>query len=395
MIVSIRDQATLLGIHPARVGTYLKANSWKRLQIEPDRYSLWVKPVEGEAVELLLPLNSALADFTERMAELLNDLQRAEQRSQIEILRDIEASGCDIFRFRKNPRSAYLGTIPIEDGARFVGHARDFMLYAAAAEHEPARLTVSGRRSDDVVRFMSQALLGQTEISSFVVTAQVPVPARLTEDLFPGIVSLSSEPFERRAGVRLMNILSDTREAALEVSQTNDLRPFFEIIKKGATVNLYSGIVEAQEIIPGEPLEISCSWAPVRPLVGPAPAEVVRFEPEIMPAIKSAAATLKSRAPREGERIFGLVEDLHRKAQEVLIGDLAITALVNNRAVKVYFSLAKPEYDSAIAAFSDKRPIEVTGDLVKESRHWVLKNPRDLVIHTVDEDDTRPQGEGS
>lgn len=387
MIVTIRDRATLLSIHPARVGAYLNARGWKRMQWEANRYSLWVKPSDGQSTEILLPLNPRLADFTERMAELLGDLQRAEQRSQIEILRDIESSGCDVFRFRKNPHSGFLGTIPIEDGVKFVGHARDFMLYAASAEYEPTRLTVSGRRPDEVARFMSQALLGQTEISSFVVTAQVPVPARLIDDLFPDSVSPASEPFERRAGIRLMNILRYTREAALEVSQTNDFGPFAEIIKDGATVNLYSGLVEAQEIIPGEPLEISSSWAPVRPLIGPAPPEVVTFEPEIMPPLKAAVAILRPRAPREGERLFGLVEYLQQEAQEVLIGNLAITTLVNGRAVKVHFSLPRPEYDEVIAAFREKRPIEVTGDLVKDGKYWTLKNPHNLVIHTVGEDE--------
>src|SRR6185295_3430759 len=388
MIVTIRDRATLLSIHPARVAAYLNARGWERMALEANRYSLWVKHSDGQPKEILLPLEPKLGDFTERMAELLGDLQREEQRSQIDILRDIESSGCDVFRFRKNPHSGFLGTIPIEDGVKFVGYARDFMLYAASAEYEPSRLTVAGRRSDEVARFMSQALLGQTEISSFVVTAQVPVPVRLTYGLFPEAVDPSAEPFERRVGIRLMNILRDTREAALEAAQTHNFGPFYEIIKSGATVNLYSGLVEAQEIIPGEPLEISSSWAPIRPIVGPTPTSVVTFEPEIIQPLKEAVSLLEPRVPREGEIIFGHVERLHQPAQEVLIGDLAIMAVVNGRGLKVHLSLQRPEYDLAITAFSEKLPLEVTGDLVKEGKHWVLRNPRNIVLHSRDEDES-------
>jgi hypothetical protein len=383
VIVTIRDRATLLGVHPARVGAYLNARGWKRMALEANRYSLWVKTSEGQPVEVLLPLDPRLGDFAERMAELLGDLQRDEQRSQLEILRDIEVGSCDIFRFRKEPHSGFLGAISIEDGVRFVGYARDFLLYGAAAEHEPTRLTVGGRRSEDVARFMSQVLLGQTEASSFVVTAQIPIPARLTDDLFPEAVEALSEPFERRAGIRLMNILNYTREAALEAAQTNDFRPFYEILKEGATVNLYSALVEAQEIVPGEPLEISCSWAPIRPLIGHVSASSVRFEPEIVQLLKAAVEILKPRIPREGERVFGYVELLQQEAQEVLIGDLAIKTVMNRREMKVHLSLQRPDYDQAIVAFREKRPIEITGDLVKEGRYWVLRNPRDLVLHTV------------
>ncbi|HEY2294322.1 MAG TPA: hypothetical protein VGM86_26785 [Thermoanaerobaculia bacterium] len=351
--------------------------------LEANRYSLWVKTVEGQPVEILLPFDPRLGDFAERMAELLGDLQRDEQRSQLEILRDIEVGSCDIFRFRKEPHSGFLGAIPIEDGVRFVGYARDFLLYGATAEYEPTRLTVGGRRSEDVARFMSKALLGQTEVSSFVVTAQIPIPARLTDDLFPEAVEASSEPFERRAGIRLMNVLSYTREAALEAAQTNNFGPFSEIVREGATVNLYSALVEAQEIVPGEPLEISCSWAPIRPLIGRAPVSSVRFEPEIVQPLKAAVEILKPRIPKEGERVFGYVELLQQEAQEVLIGDLAITTVMNKREIKVHLSLQRPDYDQAIVAFREKRPIEITGDLVKEGRYWVLRNPRDLVVHTA------------
>lgn len=371
---------TLLRMHPARVGGYLNSRGWKRVTHEPNRYSLWVKALR-EPIEILLPLDSRLGDFAERMAELLGDLQKDEQRSQLEILRDIEAAGCDIFRFRKEPHSSFLGTMPIEDGVRFVSYARDFLLYAASAEHDPGRQVVTGRRSEDVARFMSQTLLGQTEISSFVVTAQVPVAAHLNDELFPEAVAPSSEPFERRAGVRLMTVLSHTREAALEASQTRDFRPFTEALKTGATVNIYSALVEAQEIVPGEALEVGCSWAPIRPLIGPAPSGVVRFEPEIMPALKEAVAILKPRSPREGERLFGLVELLHQPAQETLIGDLAIETRVEGRLRKVHLTLQQPEYGQAIEAFREKRPIEVTGDLVKEGNQWVLLNPGKLFVY--------------
>jgi hypothetical protein len=382
VIVTIRDRGTLLKIRPARVAAYLHANQWTRVALEPNRYSLWVNPSHGP-MEILLPLDVRFGDFAERIAELLDELQRAEQRSQIEILRDIEVSSCDVFRFRKEPHSGFVGAIQIEDGVRFVSYARDFLLYGASAEHKPGSLTVSGRRPEEVNRFMSQALLGQTEVSSFVVTAQIPVPARLTEDMFPEMVAPSAEPFERRAGVRLMKVLDITREAALEAAQTNNFSPFREILAEGATVNLYAALVEAQEIIAGEPLEISCSWAPVRPLVGQAPA-VVAFEPEIITPLKSAVAILRPQAPKEGITLFGFVERLEQEAQEVLIGDLAINAVVDGRARKVRISLLQPDYANAIKAFGQKRPVQITGDLAKEGNIWVLRNPHDLVLHTAE-----------
>jgi hypothetical protein len=189
-----------------------------------------------------------------------------------------------------------------------------------------------------------------------------------------------------------MNLLQYTHEAALEVAQTSDFQPFMDVLKMGATINLYSALVEAQEIAPGEALEIGCSWAPVRPIVGPMPRPVVSFEPEIISPIRSAVEILRPRSPKEGERIFGFVELLEQPAQEVLIGDLAIKALVG-KPRKVHLSLQQPDYGEAILAFKEKRPIEVVGDLLKTGNQWLLQNPRKMVVHPgqdaiVEEDET-------
>ncbi len=397
MIVSIRDKATLAAIRPARVAAYLQATNWKRVALESGRYSIWVNPSVREPIELLLPLDSKFDDFAERMAELLHDLQKQEERSQLDILRDIELSSCDVFRFRKDPRSGFLGTIQLEDGVRFVSYARDLLLLAASAEHDPERPGIAGRRSDDVTSFMSQALLGQTEISSFVVTAQVPIPARLNEELFPDEIASAPEPFERRAGVRLMNLLSLTRDAALEVSQTNDIQPFVDALGQGATVNLYNTLVDAQSIVPGQPLEINCTWAPSRPLFGKGPPKSVLFEPEIILPIRAAVEGLRTRAPKEGERIFGFVEVLQQSAQEVLVGELAVATVIEGKPRKIYLFLQQPDYGKAIVAFTEKRPIEITGDLLKGAKRWTLQNPRDLALYpaesgSVEDEEDLPAG---
>ncbi len=380
MILAIKDPGTLHRVHPAQVGAYLLAKGWQRRRHEPNRFSLWTKAVGEENHEVLLPLDSRLGDFVERMAELLADLQREEMRSQLEILRDVEAGTCDVFRFRKSVHPVYAGTIPIEDGVRFVSSVRDLLLDSASAEHGLSRLSTAGRRPDAVAQFMNDALLGQTEVSSFVVTAQIPIPARLNDELFPEALTPASEPFERRAGVRLMTSLQETRAAALEVAQTNDVRAFKEVLARGLSPRFFKAIIEAQGAAAGEALSVSSSWASSRPLLGPGRVDEVTFEPEMVLPLRAAVERLQALAPREGETIYGFVELLEQPAQERLIGELAIKSTVDGRARKVRLRLPQPEYGEAIQAFGEKRPVKVTGDLVKDGKFWLLHNPRDLVV---------------
>lgn len=71
VIVTIKDRAMLSRVSPARAGTYLYSKGWKRTALEPNRYSLWVKvSADSSIMEILLPLETRLGDFSERMAEL-------------------------------------------------------------------------------------------------------------------------------------------------------------------------------------------------------------------------------------------------------------------------------------------------------------------------------------
>lgn len=379
MIVNIRDRATLLSISPTLVAGYLRTAGWKRAAHEPTRYSIWARESAGSRVELLLPLDASLGDFAERMAELLEELQRVEARSQLAILRDVETTSCDVFRFKEDPHTSFVGTIPLDEGARLVSYARDFLLYGATAEHSPQRASLAGKRSEEVASFMSRALLGQTEASSFIVRAQVPVPGRPADELFPEAVAPGSEPFERRAGVRMMTVLRDTREAAVEAIQTSNYGPFSELLQSGGSIGLYNTVAEAQDIAPASTLEITCSWAPSRPAVGKPPLTVV-FEPELVLPIREAVRILLPTVPREGVHLVGLVELLQQGAQEELIGEVAMTTLVEGRARKVYFFLERPTYNLAIQAFDARVPLAVRGDLVKEGKHWRLKAPRDVRV---------------
>lgn len=380
MIVSIKDRQTLGAIKPTLAVAYLRAKGWTRAAWEPSRYSIWVKSAAGGQNELLLPLDPSFGDFPERMAELLAVLQRVEERSQLSILSDISSTNRDVFRFRADPQTSFLGTMPLEAGALFVGHVKDLLLYAATAEKSPRRASILGKRSDEVTRFMSRALLGQTEVGSFIVRAEVPVPAKITEDLFPERVEPASEPFERKAGVRLMDVLQRTHDAALEALETNKFQPFSELLQVGGSVGLYHTITEAQQVVPSSALDISCSWAPSRPFVGPPPPETVTFEPDVIVPIREAVRILQPKQPVDDVLLTGTVELLQQAAQEELIGELRLNALVEGRPRNVYFYLQRPTYNLAIEAFEERVQLAVRGDLVKEGRFWRLNNPHDIQV---------------
>lgn len=382
MSLEVAQLPILRSVSPALAATYLQSTGWARVLTERARYSIWSKP---DRPELLLPLDSAISDFSDRLRDLLLDLQQIEARPVADIARDIASGSCDVFRFRKHPETAIEGTIAIEDGAALVSKVKEILLLGAAAEYDPSKRTVGGRRPIDVEGFMRDALLGQTETASFVVTAQVPVPLQFADPLF---FFAAGEPFERRVGIRMMALLKETREAAVESAQERRVEPFEAVFERGGSVGWLQTLVEAQEIVPSVPLEITSRWAPTRPRVVEGAVERVVFEPEMISPLREAVAVFRPKEPRNGITLLGYVEELNREAQETLIGTLAVKTTIDGRPRKVYFDLERQDYERAIQAFRDQIPISIVGDAVKEGRFWRLKTPRDLRIIQDDESES-------
>src|SRR5438128_748914 len=99
MKASIRDVPTLQAVRPLELVTYLRAHNWREEQML-DRGAFWVKEVDGHDFEILIPLDTRLRDFANRITETLQTLEIVEHRSQLEIIEDLSMIGADIIRPR-------------------------------------------------------------------------------------------------------------------------------------------------------------------------------------------------------------------------------------------------------------------------------------------------------
>ncbi|MEG3905132.1 hypothetical protein QUB19_22150 [Microcoleus sp. B4-C5] len=97
MIVTVRDPEILKNLQPEIVRTYLETHCWQEVRQIDDKASIWNRQSENsEELELLLPLKPEFLDFPRRMAEVLQTLEIAENRSQLEILSNLLTSAPNI-----------------------------------------------------------------------------------------------------------------------------------------------------------------------------------------------------------------------------------------------------------------------------------------------------------
>jgi len=381
----------LSSVQPSDLAAYLRTHGWKRTVQEPGRYSIWASALPGTSLsEVLLPEDSTFADYETRVRELLSTVATLENRSEREVISSVLAVNFDIFRLAAPGSGDTPGTVRLNDGMSLVKRLHN-MIEAAACTELDRRVTLPPRRPDEVLNFMQKALLGQTEVGSYVITAHVRIPPDLQMPVFDNLQpSAEAEPFERRAGLRLMSALGALRDAAEESAATGQFEPFGESVKAGVSANLCVAVAGPPENIESPEIAVSAAWAPVRPLAEAKEesSNSVRITSPLMPLISEAAVRLRASSPHENVAVTGFPEVLKLERQQELMGEVVLHAIVpelGSGPRKVRVRLPMDQYEQARDAQGEFKSLSVTGNLVRTGNRWALEDPHGF--HVVESSD--------
>jgi hypothetical protein len=374
MKATIRDRQILESLRPLEVVSYLRATGWTQAEIRPERYSVWTRNGNGE-YEVVVPL-ARFDDFALRMGDLLTTLESAESRSQIQILTDLSFSNADVVRISSDVAESADGTIPIEDAVTLVQKARDAVLAAACSAIEP-RAYFAPRKFDKALDYVRKVKMGQTERGSYTVTVVSKVaPVLQQPELLPGD---AEEPYERRVVRTFGTGISRIRAAAEEAAASGRLDSFEDGIPSGISANLCNalvGMIEDKEFVRG--LVFSFSWSRTRPLLQEVPPHIF-ISPDSFPVIEEAGRRLREISPQEEFELIGIVVKLDRGPEERL-GRVTALGFVDNRPHSIRMELGVEDYSQATTAHNERKLIQVRGDLFKEGRSYVLRDPRGLRV---------------
>jgi hypothetical protein len=90
MNVIVKDIDILQSIQPQQVATYLQNHGWHQQNTVEDKASIWVQKNEaGERANIVLPLNPEIPGFPVSMSIIFATLEKAENRSQIDIISEL------------------------------------------------------------------------------------------------------------------------------------------------------------------------------------------------------------------------------------------------------------------------------------------------------------------
>jgi len=384
MKATIRDVATLRALKPLEIATYLRSQGWRQEADLNGKASLWLlNPAEGGDFDVTVPSRREMGDYALRVGEVLETLAHVEQRSELDVLRDIFTTTADLIRIRTPSRGAENGTLPLDQAVSFVERSRDMMLAAACAALTK-RAFFAKRKAQQAMEYLSQVRMGQTEQGSFVLTILSPVPPELkvAQDNLP--LGLEPEdPYERHVARTLMESLRALDDAARDAGISGDMAPFEAAVIKGVSANLCDAIVGLSAVSPGDGLDIQVSWSRSRPLAPETPRGVFLASDRI-PVIQEAARQFRETAALEDVEIEGAVTRLDR-GPEAPEGEVTISGMIDDHWRKVTLSLGREIYSRAVQAHEQRHTVRCTGELVKAGRGYRLENPRRFEIVITDD----------
>lgn len=385
MRVAVRDTEALLAIQPREVAAYLRARGWQEHRRISSKGLTWVRPDQGDdGAEVLLPLDRGLLDYVGRMAELLRTLELEEQRSQLDILRDLENTSGDIIRVRLDRADINGGSVPLEAGVSLIESVRDMLAAAACATVSP-KAYFQARRPAAATEYVNKVRLGQTEQGSYVVTIVSKVPPELTTGQMRLSLGPQEDPFNRKVVLTLASSLGTVREAADRAAVQGGIEAFEQGVPFGVSANLCDAISSVGRDPSVNSLDIRFSWAASRPVTQPVP-QLVSFPSDTIPIIWEAGRLLRETAPREDVELRGIVVGLDRGETDVE-GTVTVLGVVDGQVRRVRVVLADPEYQTAIRAHGDRLPVSCYGDLAKAGKVWFLRSARGFRLDTADQDE--------
>lgn len=365
------DSEAFDAISPVALTAYLRSRGWQRGTRLADGLAqswLWTENAVGP-IDVIVPGDRALRDFTKRIAETLKTLSALEGRSLPEIQADVQRVSSDVIRWRWIQDSTGDGTIPLEQGKQFVGQVWNQLLAAACSAAEPRQFFAS-RKPAAAMDYLKQARLGQSERGSYVVSVETPVPPLLT-DAGEGEV-----PFERKVTEMLGSSLRSLRHAVTDVINGGDSNAAV-LAQAGVSANLCDSL--ASMLGSGDvnrAVEVRVSFAGSRPGTASL-GEPTRFSSDLSPAIGQLGHHLRETATREDFVLVGFVTDLSRSPDNVN-GIATIQGQVDEQFRRVEVEVGLDDYDNVVGpAHVQRNIIRCEGELQKvKGKTYRLLNAR-------------------
>jgi hypothetical protein len=360
------------------LASYLREAGWA-VADEDTRTSLWRPQAfsTDRQIEIVLPRRQEVEDYADRTWDALRVLAHVERRLPEEIAEDIISGGADIVAVRLTP-DAPPGQAPLALAHSVVSALHSFVV-ASAAALEIHDLVLPSHRPPWAESYANRVRLS-TRPGSFILSLTLPLAAdvideRTPEQLNTGVLfQMPPQPFGRRVTNRMLSSAQTAQRLAEDVSEGRlPLRAFGTEGQARTAANATE--LAAMKALGGPDYDMYQIRFAQSPVSGQHSAPVsLQITPGQQRILGEASEFLRTRQPRTGVTVQGLVVRLHRSRASGP-GEVVVSGIDDDSgATRRYrVELAEADYNDAVRAHSNGLQVSVTGDREERGTHLHLR----------------------
>jgi hypothetical protein len=390
LAMSTPERATAAAVTLAELRRYLAETGWREAAVT-ERAVVWTPP-EGRSldVEVVLPAQDDVRDSAERVNEALLAIAYAQRRTPAEVLAEVEVGGADIVAVRLRPEAPE-GQAPLGLAHTAIGAVRQWIAGSAAAL-EIDSLVLPARRPQQAESFANEVLLA-TSPGSFILQVTLPlnfqqtqVPEDSEQPQRPLLV-LPPQPYGRRVAARMQAVAQRSASLARAVGAGDEPLRVFGQPEPGAA---NATELEALAALGGaafDKYQLRFTRA-MRTGEEDSTPFVMSVTPAEQRILKDAAEFLRTKQPRTGVTITGLVVRLFR-ASAFGPGQVVVQGVDDDSGIERRYrlELAESDYAQAVAAHGSGHQVIAIGDLeIRGTRLSLVRVTSFSVLPGLDDD---------
>ena len=371
----------LAALRAEDVQLYLASHGWKRDDASSTAQGSVYRFPSLRDAEALIPGRRDLADYVQRMADVVQMLAAVEKRKAWQVIADLSLPPADVLRLQVSAPDSTLGTLPLDEGIRLIQGARSLLLAAACSARQAAAF-YPRQAYKEAIEFLEACQLGQTERGSFVAKIMAPVPPEISKQrtLFgmDDDAFIALEPFSRRSTVRLMTALGYVRGAI----DSGNYDQILAGIDAGVSANLCEAVASMRPDGDQAHLQIRMTWSSSRPRLPKGVESVIGFSQTAFEIVRESGRKLREEVSVTRTRLEGRIISL--KADSSLFdgfeGTVILRADVSGTPSRVQVVLGSEDYKKACDAHRDGKAVAMSGLLHREPKLYHLLQPQDFAV---------------
>ena len=359
----------IYNITAASIDRYLQLNAWARNYNFANRCMMVYTSSNGFPKTIAIPASEEFDDFYPIVNNVIELLQKKENRSGIEIIKDITTTFIDRLEIRVISEITEDGKIPLEYAADCVEGLKELILYSVCAE-QSAR-PICYRATDYAKSLLNRFKLAQTEKGSFILNVDIEVVDENNEQTVLAGCDIPV-PFEHKVIERIGTAIGQVDAIVQNQRQLNETAE--NAFEDGITANMCDAFLKMRPISDTDKVAATIRYASSL-MNRTGRIEQIEMRANHFLVIDELAKIYRDKVAIQEVTLTGMIRSLSKRTEsDGNLKTIRLYTTFDGSPRTVTISLTDAQYRIACDAHRDELEVSVSGELDMSERYWVMNN---------------------